>query len=128
MAQSFCTLRGLIRCWRNELGHLHHVMELMKRIERRNPAELLPPTLPEPIEYKSQRHYVRRVLAEQVHLRANGKEIVEPDQESKASIAYRKTVNAQGSPSEIVAAGYVWTPGTELSKKNGKNSLEAVPS
>jgi hypothetical protein len=112
-----------------ELGHLHHVMELMKRIERRDPAEFLPRTLPEPIEYKSQRHYVRRVLAEQVHLRANGTQIVEPDEESKASIAYRKTMNAQGSPSDIVAGGYAWSPGTELTKKNGKDTLtQTVPS
>jgi len=25
-------------------------------------------------------------------------------------------VNADGSPSETVAAGYTWTPGTELNK------------
>jgi hypothetical protein len=107
-----------------ELGHLHHVMELMKRIERRDPASLLPPLLPDPIQYRSQRHYVRAVLAEQVHLRANGAEIVEPEQESKASIAYRKAMNAEGSPSEIVAAGYQWAPGTELTRKNGKNTRQ----
>jgi hypothetical protein len=103
-----------------ELGHLHHVADLMKRIERRDPAELMPAVLPTPIEYKSQRHYVRTVLAEQVDLRANGKAIVPPEEESKASIAYRKLMNQHGSPSEIVAAGYQWTPGTEVAKKNGK--------
>jgi len=35
-------------------------------------------------------------------------------------------VNADGSPSEIVAAGYAWSPGTELTKKNGKRSAEEV--
>ena len=52
--------------------------------------------------------------AQQVDLRANGPNYVPKDQESQASIAYRNMVNSKGSPSEIVAAGYHWMPGTEL--------------
>jgi hypothetical protein len=39
------------------------------------------------------------------------------EQESSASLEYRSHVNSEGSPSESVAAGYRWRPGTELSRK-----------
>jgi hypothetical protein len=37
-------------------------------------------------------------------------------------LAYRSQLNSSGSPSETVAAGYRWEPGTELARKlaNGK--------
>jgi hypothetical protein len=38
------------------------------------------------------------------------------EDESGASIAYREIVNADGSPSERVAEGYRWVPGTELNR------------
>ena len=39
------------------------------------------------------------------------------EQEPQSSIDYRNHLNSQGSPSEIVAAGYNWRPGTELTRK-----------
>jgi hypothetical protein len=103
-----------------ELGHLHMVMDLMKKFEKRDPAELLPQTLPEPIEYDSHRQFVRETLNAEVDLRAAGTEFIHKDEEPKRapkSIAYREQMNSEGSPSEIVAAGYNWTPGTELLEK-----------
>jgi hypothetical protein len=97
-----------------ELGQLHAVMELMKEVERRDPAELLPATLPDPIRYQSQRDFVRDVLAAEVDLRAAGPAIVPLDQESAASVAYREQLNSKGSPSELAAQSYLWVPGTEL--------------
>jgi hypothetical protein len=99
-----------------ELGHLHYVMELFQRLEGRDPAEVLPATLPDLIEFKSHREFVRKVLSQEVDLRANGTQFVDkaelpPDHRS---IRYRDQLNAEGSPTEIVAAGYQWTPGTEL--------------
>ncbi|MCC2643428.1 MAG: uncharacterized protein K0S45_3841 [Nitrospira sp.] len=103
-----------------ELGHLHFVMDLFKKLEGRDPAELLPQTLPEPIAYKSQREFVRQVLQDEVHFRANGKEIISnKNQEPERSLNYRRHMNSEGSPTETVAAGYQWAPGTELSKKMG---------
>ena len=102
-----------------ELGHLHLVMELFKRIEDRDPAEILPATLPDPIDYSSHRKYVRDVLKEQVQLRTNGTRFVPPDQESRASIEQRRRLNRAGSPSEDVAAGYRYWPGTELNRPDG---------
>ena len=100
-----------------ELGHLHMVMELFKKMENRDPAEVLPQTLPELIDYQSHRQFVRETLNNEVDLRAAGTRFInvedEPEQ-APASIAYREQMNSEGSPSEIVAAGYVWMPGTEL--------------
>jgi hypothetical protein len=102
-----------------ELGQLHYVMELFKNIEKRDPEEVLPKTLPKPVKFASHRQYVRDVLAKEVHLRANGTAFVSAKEESTASVAYRARLNAQGSPSDIVAAGYRWAPGTELSRVTG---------
>ncbi|MBX3189154.1 MAG: hypothetical protein KF819_19180 [Labilithrix sp.] len=97
-----------------ELGHLHLVMDLFRTIERRDPAEIIPPTLPEPIDFASQRAYIKSVLDNEVDLRARGKVFVPSHQDSVSSIAYRDRLNRCGSPSERVAAGYRWRPGTEL--------------
>jgi hypothetical protein len=100
-----------------ELGQLNYVMEVFKTMERRDPAELLPATMPEPIAYKSQRDFVRKVLREEVDLRADGTQFVEKNREPERSLAYRRQMNLEGSPTETVAAGYRWAPGTELTQK-----------
>jgi hypothetical protein len=97
-----------------ELGQLHFVMDLFRQIENRDPAEVLPAELPEPIEYRSRREFVRETLAAEVNLRASGTEFVGRDEEAERSLAYRTQLNSEGSPTETVAAGYRWTPGTEL--------------
>ena len=100
-----------------ELGHLHHVMELFKKVENRDPAELLPATLPEPIDYTSHREFVRETLVNEVDLRASGTEFVDKADEPERSLRYREQLNSEGSPSSAVSAGYVWMPGTELTAK-----------
>jgi hypothetical protein len=102
-----------------ELGHLHFVLELFQKFEKRDPAELLPQSLPEPIEYRSHREYVRKVLREEVDLRARGTEFIGKDDEGpdSASELYRAQMNSNGSPSEIVAASYRWRAGTELAQE-----------
>ena len=100
-----------------ELGHLQIALQAFKKHDKRDAEEILPQTLPAPIAFDSQREFVRETLANEVDLRANGTEIVGKDKESAASREYRKTINADGSPSEIVAAGYRWAPGSELKLK-----------
>ncbi len=100
-----------------ELGHFHHVAELFRQHEKRDPVQLFPQGLPEPIVFASQRDFVRQVLAQEIDLRACGTQFVDPSMESRASIDYRAHLNAEGSPSEAVAAGYIWSPGTELNRK-----------
>jgi hypothetical protein len=99
-------------------------MELFKKLENRDPAEVLPQTLPEPIDYQSHRQFVRETLTNEVDLRASGTQFINKDDEpdrSPLSIEYREQMNSEGSPSEIVAAGYTWTPGTELAE--GKSAF-----
>lgn len=99
-----------------ELGHLHHVMDIFRKVEKRDPAQVLPTTLPAPIRYESHRKFVRDTLAHEADLRAVRTKIVPLAQEKNdsPSVKYRERLNAKGSPSEIVAAGYRWMPGTEL--------------
>jgi hypothetical protein len=99
-----------------ELGQLRFVADLFEKIERRDAAEVLSSSLPAPIEYISHREFVQRTLEAEVQLRARGHEFVAPELESEASIAQRLQLNSEGSPSETVAAGYVWNPGTELAR------------
>jgi hypothetical protein len=102
-----------------ELGHLQFAMEVCKQIDRRDPAEFLPETLPKPIAYQSNREYVRQVLRDEVHLRADGTRFVDKSQEPERSLAYRRHMNADGSPSQTVAAGWQWAPGGELTAQRG---------
>ena len=100
-----------------ELGQLQVVGELFKQHENRDPAEVLPDALPDPIDYSSHRDFVRETLVQEVDLRANGPDIVNKSHEPSRSQQYRKQLNSEGSPSETVTAGYRWAPGGELSQK-----------
>lgn len=100
-----------------ELGHVAYVSELFKKYERRDPAEVISDTLPEPIPFKSNREFVRKVLDQEVNLRTRGTQFVDKSQEDSASLDYRQHMNSDGSPSQTVAAGYQWSPGTELNRR-----------
>lgn len=96
-----------------ELGQLQFAMDIFKKIERRDPAEVLPEKLPAPISYTSQRSFIRHVLAHEFNLKARDERFI-LGEESPETLNYRQKLNAEGSPSETVTAGYVWHPGTEL--------------
>src|SRR5690606_30867895 len=98
-----------------ELGHLHMVSELFKQHERRDPAEILPEVLPDPIAYESQRDFIRQTLNQEVDLRTDGTRFVPMEKEAASSLDYRAHLNSDGSPTDLIAAGYRWQPGTELS-------------
>jgi len=100
-----------------EIGHFHYVAELIKQHEQRDPAEIVQDILPPPLRYESHRDFIRKTLAQEVDLRARGSQYVDKAAESQATRDYRAQLNADGSPSEIVASGYQWAPGTELNRK-----------
>jgi hypothetical protein len=88
-----------------ELGQLQEACTMLRTYEGRDPEELLPAELPEvPLTFESNKDYVRQVLTDQVHLRADGLLIVPEDElpSDHRYWAFQKTVNAGGSPSEIV--------------------------
>jgi hypothetical protein len=99
-----------------ELGHFQAVADLIRVTERRDPEEVLAGGLPHRIDFTSHREFVRNVLDAEVDLRARGTQYVGLGEESEATRAYREGLNAQGSPSTIVADGYRWHPGTELAR------------
>ncbi len=102
-----------------ELGHLHMVMDLMRRVENRDPEELLPSEIPEPIDYTSHREFVRQTLENEVDFTAHGTHIGPGlrDDETPETRAYRDYLNKDGVPSNIVADRYQWRPGTEIGSR-----------
>jgi hypothetical protein len=66
--------------------------------------------------FESQREFVRRVLAGEVDLRADGAQLVARADEPQCTVDYREHLNSEGSPSDKVADGYRWRPGTELKR------------
>lgn len=102
-----------------ELGHLRFVADLFENTERRDAAQVLSASLPAPIRYDSHREFVRQVLRNEVHLSTLGAQFVDRSEESEATHQYRDHLNSQGSPSDTVAAGYIWMPGTELASPAG---------
>jgi hypothetical protein len=108
-----------------ELGQLRFVANIFENTERRDVASIIEEKLPAPIDYVSHRDYVRAVLRAELDYTAVGTEIG-PLKPSAASEVYRKVYNADGSPSERVAAGYAWAPGTELARQ-GQQFPQAIP-
>ena len=110
-----------------ELGQMRFVADLFKERDRRDPAEVLPESLPEPIQYRSHRDFVRQVLRDEVGYSSVRTEYVENmEEESAETRAYRDQLNSEGSPTETVAAGYVWRPGSELTDMEGKEAQAAA--
>lgn len=97
-----------------ELGHLNVLIDCYKDNLQKDPQEILTGKLPQFIAFKSQREFVRKVLKDEVDLRANGTHYVPLNKESNGTIEYRKHMNSSGNPAETVSAGYQWKPGTEL--------------
>ncbi len=98
------------------LGQLAYVIELFKEIEKRDPSEVLPENLPKALPYASQRTFVREVLANEIDIRTKGTSFVAMNEEDTRSLSYRKIMNHDGAPTEIIAQGYAWAPGTELAR------------
>ena len=100
-----------------ELGHLNVACEWFKKLEGRDPAEILAGPLPKMVEFKSQRDFVRQVLAAEVNLRTAGPVYVDKAKEPQSSLDYRNHLASEGLASDIVSAGYQWAPGGELMRK-----------
>ena len=88
-----------------ELGQLQVAGDLLRRYEGVEPAEILPPALPDtPVTFEPNKEYVREVLSAQYDLRTDGLEYVPLDDlpGDHTYFRYQKTVNAGGAPSELV--------------------------
>jgi hypothetical protein len=87
-----------------EIEQLKEACRLLLKFEGKEAQEILPPELPKGVKFQSNKEYLRRVLAEQIDLRADGPDYVALDTlpADHRSFAYRKVVNAGGNPSEQV--------------------------
>jgi hypothetical protein len=88
-----------------EIGQLRAACELLRKYEGVEPAEILPPALPDvPVTFEPNKDYVRDILASQVDLRTDGLEYVPLAELPKNHryFAWQETVNAGGAPSEMV--------------------------
>ena len=104
-----------------ELGHVHHVAQLFEQYERRDAHEIIGDPIRSPISYEPHREFVREVLRREVQLGANGKQLVDREDEPERTRQYRARLNAKEQPSNLVSAGWSWQPGGELAANpNGK--------
>lgn len=90
-----------------ELEHLRIAADLLRRIEGREAAELLPKSLPEPVCFEENKAFVRELLANQVNLSADHENFVDVAKlpEDHRFFQYQKTVNAGAVPSvEVIRA------------------------
>lgn len=97
-----------------ELGHVHVVAEMFEDVEHRDASEVLHRVIEAPLEHRSQRDLIRAVLRTEVGLSAREQELVPRAREAGRTREERARLDRDDSPSNVVAAGYVWGPGTEL--------------
>lgn len=102
-----------------EIGQLHASAELMKKYEKRDPAEFLPDAMPDPLIFESNVDYVRKILAAQADYNAKGTDYVPGSELPKdyRYYEYQKMINGDASgdkaPSQEVIRQYI--------QKNGKD-------
>src|SRR3546814_18751332 len=88
-----------------EREHLRLACEAMKNIEGMDPAEFLPANgMPEPMTFEPNKEYVRDVLERTVDLTAFDAQFIPIDDlpDDHRYFEYQATVNAGGSPTELV--------------------------
>jgi hypothetical protein len=98
-----------------EIEHLRIACELVKKVERRDPAEFLPQAIERPMQFKENKEYVRQVLASQADLTAKETEFVPVSslQPDDRYFAYNGTVNTGWVPTEDVIAQTIEARGDE---------------
>jgi hypothetical protein len=95
------------------------VASLFERSERRDAAEILGDASLVPTPFGRQRALIRSVLRSEVQLTAAGQNIIPraSDPLDSASRRYREQLLGGVCAAERVAAGYAWSPGTELARQ-----------
>jgi hypothetical protein len=88
-----------------EIGQLHEACRLLRTYEGVEPAEILPPALPdEPVTFEPNKEYVREVLATQINLRSDGLNYVDVHElpDDHRYFQHQEILNRSGVPSEQV--------------------------
>ncbi|EGJ48528.1 hypothetical protein V6C53_08805 [Desulfocurvibacter africanus] len=101
------------KIWENhlemEIGHLHAAVELMKRVEGKDPVSEFPNAFPEPLTFESNVDYVRNILAEQENLTANLADYVPMSSLPKDHRYFQvqQIINEGGTPSQQVITEHI---------------------
>ncbi|EMG39057.1 hypothetical protein PCS_00064 [Desulfocurvibacter africanus PCS] len=101
------------KIWENhlemEIGHLHGAVELMKRVEGKDPVSEFPNAFPEPLTFESNVDYVRNILAEQENLTANLADYVPVSSLPKDHRYFQvqQIINEGGTPSQQVITEHI---------------------
>lgn len=87
-----------------EIEHLKDAVEMMKRYEKRDAADLLPRTMPEPFRFQSNVDYVRQIIQQQTDWNAYETGYYPPDRlpDRKRYDQYQRWVGADRAASERV--------------------------
>lgn len=99
-----------------EIGQLRAACDLLRSNEGVEPAEILPPSLPDtPVTFEPNKDYVRQVIATQLDLRTDGTAYVPLNQlpSDHGYFSFQETVNAGGAPSDQVIDEMVRSRGHE---------------
>ncbi len=98
-----------------EIGHLQNAVEVYKDLEGEDPAQFLPPGMPEPLTFESNIDYVRQVLEAQVDLTADGVDFVPVDSLARDHryYTYQAELNADMVPSQAVIKRYISEKGQD---------------
>jgi hypothetical protein len=100
-----------------EIEHLHIAGDALRRLQGKEPQEIVGEELPTPATFESNREYVADVMREQSNLRlvAGGKWArVDELPDDWPSYRYQRVVNEAGSPSETVLRLRMDAAGVEL--------------
>ncbi|RJP74377.1 MAG: hypothetical protein C4524_12980 [Candidatus Zixiibacteriota bacterium] len=103
-------------CLEQEITHLQHAGEMLKKYEKRDPAQIIPEDFPELTIFQSNKDYIRRILANQINLTADGTEFKSVDSlpSDHRYHQYQSLVNGDGFvPSRDVIEENVRQTGNE---------------
>jgi hypothetical protein len=113
-----------------EIEHLRLACEMMKQVERRDPAEFLPVSgMPEPMTFEPNKEYVREVLARTTELTAWDAQFVPVNTlpTDHRYFSYQHAVNRGGAPSDEVIASHRDQFGSEYRfATEGAHPVEAL--
>lgn len=110
-----------------ELEHLKIAGELIKKHEKKDPAEFVPSSLPDPLSFHSNVDYVRKILEEQTDYNAHETKFVPADKMPEGSryFMYQDVYNAGGAPSEMVIEERIQQKGSDYRQElAGPHPLE----
>ncbi len=109
-----------------ELGHLQNAIALYKKFERKDPAEFMPESMPQPMTFESNIDYLREVLEKQTRLTADGPNFVLVDDlpRNHRFFAYQRMINKGGAPSQQVVKAHIDKQGEDYRFETAQHPLE----